>query len=284
MGIFDFLKKKSQHPEPEEQDVNFPQMLTAKLLFTEAPVFDKQIILTELRKYFQSVDSPGLNGPMLFFFPDIKVAFTDGEVAAQCTIFFPDKDKTGVEIPEEAFQQNWHWEEAAETAARCRYEVLLSDFMTRQLDYQSRLELFMKFLVAATKATEPQAIYSIGAQKLMAPDDLLDSWDPEDRRTLHSLVNVRLFNVSNGSEGETVMDTIGMHQLGLPDFQIRFTDMDPSAVGALLWSYVYYTYEKGDVIIDGSTIQGLEQGSKWKCERQESLVAPDRLVLALQPS
>jgi hypothetical protein len=283
MGIFDLLKKKNQRPEPEEQDANFPQLLTAKLLFAEAPVFDKQTIVTELRKSFQSVESPDLEGPMLFFFPDTKVAFTDGEVAAQCTIFFPDKDKAGVEIPAEALQQNWHWEEAAETAAACRYEVLLSDFMTRQLDYKARLELFMHFLAAVIKATQPQAVYSVAAQKLIAPHDLLDS-DAEDRSILHSLVNVRLFNISNGSEGETVMDTVGMHVLGLPDFQVRFTDLDPAAVGALLWSYAYYTYDAGDVITDGSTIQGLEQGAKWKCGRQEALVAPDRLVLAIQPT
>ncbi|TGD82960.1 DUF4261 domain-containing protein [Hymenobacter wooponensis] len=284
MGIFDFLKAKGQRSEPEPQDANFPQMLTAKLLFAEAPVFDKQAIVTELKKSFQSVDSPDLDGSMLFFFPNTKVSFTDGEVAAQCTIFFPDKDKAGVKMPEEALQQNWHWEEAAETAAACRYEVLLSDFMTRQLDYKSRLELFMQFLVAVTKATRPQAIHSVGAQKLIAPNDLMDSWEANGRSTLHSLVNVRLFNVSNGSAGETVMDTVGMHLLGLPDFQIRFTDLDPSAVGSLLWSYAYYTYNKGDVITDGSTIQGLQQGSKWKCERQDSMVAPDRLVLTIQPA
>ena len=284
MGLFDFLKKKSQRPQTEDKDANFPHMLTARLLFTEAPVFDKQAILTELRKSFQNVDSPDSEGPLLFFFPDTKVVFTDGEVAAQCTIFFPAIDGAGVEIPAEALQQNWHWEQAAETVAACRYEVLLSDFMTRQLDYKARLELFMQFLAGVTRATRPQAIYSVGAQKLMAPNDLLDSWDAEDRSTLHSLVNVRVFNVSNGSEGETVMDTVGMYLLGLPDFQIRFTDLDPSAVGALLWSYAYYTYDEGDVITDGSTIQGLEQGTKWKCERQEALVAPERLVLAVQPA
>ncbi|MBX0292104.1 DUF4261 domain-containing protein [Hymenobacter sp. HSC-4F20] len=284
MGIFDFRQKKNQHSEPEEQLTNFPQLLTAKLLFAEAPVFDKQIIVAELSKYFHSVDSPDVAGPMLFLFPDTKVSFTDGEVAAQCSIFFPGKGKDGIEIPEEALQQNWHWPEAAEAAAACRYEVVLSDFMTRQLDYKVRLELFTQFLMAVVKATRPQVVYSVGAQKLLATDDLLEAWDEDNRSTLHGFLNVRLFQVGNGAKDESVMDTVGLYVLGLPDFQVRFTGLDPSAVGALLWNYAYYTYAQGDIITDGSTIQGVTQESKWQCERQEALVGPDRLVLAVEPT
>ncbi|RYU76706.1 DUF4261 domain-containing protein [Hymenobacter persicinus] len=280
MGIFDFLKKKNQVPPPEEEWGNYPQMLTAKLLFENAPVFDRQSILEELKKVFTEVDNPS---PQLFFFPEIRVELADKVIPAQCTIFFPDAGKVEAVVSPESFQQNWHWSEATKAAVACRYEVLLSDFMTRQLDYKSRLMLFMNFLTAVTKAMNPQVVYALGAQKLIAPADLVDSWENSEKRALHGLVNVRLFNVSNGVEGETILDTVGLYLLGLPDFQIRFTHLDESEVGQLLWNYAYYTYEQGDVITDGSTIQGLTPGSKWKCERQESLVAPERMVINIQP-
>jgi hypothetical protein len=127
-------------------------------------------------------------------------------------------------------------------------------------------------------------VYPVAAQKLIAPDDLIDAWINSDQRTLHGLVNVRLFNINNGTAGEILMDTVGLHQLGLPDFQIRFAGLDEGAVGLALWNYAYYVYEHGDIIADGNTIQGLTPQSKWKCERQIATVSPERVVIHLHIS
>lgn len=284
MGLFDFSKKQKKQEVPVEPLRNYPQMLTAKMLFADKPAIDKDRITNELQTAHPGAHSPDSESALLYFFPDIKVQFEDGNIAAQCTIFLPNADNEKAEIVPESFQQNWYWAEADEITATCRYEFLVSDFMSRTLDYKTRLILFIDFLVVVTRVVGPQAVYSVAAQKLIAPDDLVDSWINADQRPLHGIVNVRLFNISNGSAGEILMDTVGLHLLGLPDFQIRFANLNESAVGQALWNYAYYVYEHGDIITDGSTIQGLTPQSKWKCERQLASVAPERVVIQLRPS
>ena len=213
MGFFDFGKKQKKQEVPEEPLRNYPQMLTAKLLFAEKPVIDKERLTTKLATTHPGVHSPDGESTLLYFFPDTKVSFEEGAMPAQCTILQPNADDEKAEIAPEAFQQNWHWAEADERAAACGFEILVSDFMSRTLNYKTRLALFMDFLVAVTRVVSPQVVYSFAAQKLIEADDLIDSWTNPDQRALHGLVNVRLFNISNGLTGEILMDTVGLHLL-----------------------------------------------------------------------
>lgn len=282
MGLFDRFKKKEKIEEPVERLENYPQMLNAKLLFFEKPNLNTDKILSELKLYFKNVDKPSNDKALLYFFPDIKIELKDGTISAQCSIFIPDDTNAKAEISEEAFQQNWHWFEANETAEKCKYEILVTDFMTKTMDYKTRLDLFMNFLVAVTKATNPQVVYSVSSQKLIDPLSLIKSWDGEEREILFGIMNVRLFNISNSSTMEILIDTVGLSLLGLPDFQIRFADLDESEVARLLWNYGYYIFEQGDVIESGNTLLGLEPNSKWRCERQISLAAPERVTINVE--
>lgn len=279
MGLFDRFKKKDKIEEPVERLENFPEMLNAKLLFFDKPNLNTDRILSELKLYFTNVDNPSNDKALLYFFPDIKIELKDATISAQCTIFVPDDTNSKAEIANEAFQQNWHWADANTTAEKCNYEILVSDFMTRTLDYKIRLDLFMNFLVAVTKATNPQVVYSISSQKLIEPSSLIKSWDGQEKEILFGIINVRLFNISNSDTKELLMDTVGLSLLGLPDFQLRFPDLNESEVAGLLWNYAYYIFEQGDVIESGNTLLGLEPNSKWRCERQISLASPQRVVI-----
>ena len=287
MGLFDRFKKKDDKPivpATEERLENFPEMLTAKLLFLEKPNLETDRILKELRRHFSKVDNPSNDKALLYFFPDIKIQLQDSSIPAQCTIFLPNEDDSEPAIAEEAFQQNWHWNEASDSAKSCKYEVLVSDFMTRTLDYKTRFNLFAYFLSAVTKATSPLVVYSITSQKLVKPADVINSMASQENRYLESFINVRLYNISNSDSGDLLMDTLGLHLLGLPDVQIRFANLNESEIAGLLWNYAYYIFEQGDVIENGNTLLGLEPNSKWKCERQLSLTAPERLVINVQPA
>lgn len=279
MGFFDRFKKKERVEETSERLENLPEMLNAKLLFFDKPILNPEKILEELKFYFDKVDNPQNDKALLYFFPDIKVELKDATISAQCSIFVPDDTNSKAEISNEAFQQNWHWADANPTAEKCKYEILITDFMTRTLDYTTRLDLFMNFLVAVTKATNPQVVYSVSSQKLIDPSSLIRSWDGQEREILFAIMNVRLFNISNSDTKELLMDTVGLSLLGLPDFQLRFSDLDESEVARLLWNYAYYIFEQGDVIENGNTLLGLEPNSKWKCERQISLTTPERVVI-----
>lgn len=283
MGLFDRFRPTPPEPEPEEPLFNAPGLLSLKLLFTAKPVVDAQAILAELRHTYPRVEQPDEHA-LHFFFPEVEVAFTDGRLPAQCTIMVPDDPACKADIAPEALQQNWHWPEAAATAGSCRYELLLLDLMSRPLAYPVRTELFMNFVVAVVKATRPPVIYPQTSQKLLQPAALMQQWEGPDKQPLAALVNVRLFNISNGQPDETVLDTLGLHALGLPDVQVHTAKFDSSAVAGLLWNYAYYLFQHGDVVDSGHTIAGLEPGSHWVCNREMALVGPERMVLNIQPA
>ena len=78
------------------------------------------------------------------------------------------------------------------------------------------------------------------------------------------------------------MDTLGLHVLGLPDLQCHFTGLDPNGIARILHNTAAYIYEHGDVIDDGHTISGPD-GEAWRCQHEDTLVPPHRLVLDLDP-
>lgn len=118
---------------------------------------------------------------------------------------------------------------------------------------------------------------------MVNPNTLVQYWDGEERQALTALVNVRLFRITNSETPQILMDTIGLSFLGLPDFQILHKPSNESQLAQLLWNYAYYIFDNGDIIEDGNTIEGLEPGSKWKCERKMSIIKPERLIIQLQP-
>ncbi|WP_025142062.1 DUF4261 domain-containing protein [Pedobacter jeongneungensis] len=289
MSLFNIFKKKNTVEENEqltENDPleNFPELLSAKLLFIEKPNLDSNQLLAGVKKHFANVEHSFSENTFIFSFPDHTIQLADAIIPAQCTIMIPDQGKSEVELPEAAFQQNWHWPEANQIAKNCTYEILVTDFMSRTLPYKERLNLFMDFLVLVIKVIGPNAVYSSPAQKILNPQNIISIWDTDKIQTLNAICNVRLYNISSTpNDKELLMDTIGLHTIGLPDFQIRFSAANENEMANLLWTYAYYAYEYGDVILDGNTLEGLKAGSKWKCEKQISLVGPERIVINITP-
>ena len=285
MSLFDLFKKKTETVKEAVSSVerleNPPQMLVAKLLFEEKPNFRPNEILIEARKYFATILHPGEHESPLFTFPDFEIKLADTTIPASCLVTPPGRQNPGVEIPEEAFQQNWHWKEASEAAKKCKYELLVTDFIATQLAYKKRLDVFNGFLVAAIKATNPDLVYSVPGQKLLKPGDLIDRWKKE---FLYSICNVRLYNITGTPAKEMLMDTVGLNVIGLADCQIRFSGFEPNKIAQMLWNYAYYIYDKGDIIETGNTLEGLESGSKWKCEREISPMQPERIIINIQPN
>lgn len=284
MGLFDRFKKKTEPTVKTEQEhlENFPEMLTVKLLFVDKPNLDADKILEEVKKYFVNVENPSKENALIFSFPDFQIELSDAKISAQCLVAIPDEKYPNLEIPDVAFQQNWHWEEANDVAKSCKYELLVTDFMTRTLEYKQRISLFMNFIVAVTKATKPDVVYSVYGQKLIKPTDLIEIWDKEEKPLLYGICNVRLYNLTDINE--LLMDTIGLNSIGLPDFQIKFKGYEANEIAQLLWNYAYYIYEQGDIIKNGNTLEGIVSGTKWKCERQLSLVDHERIVINVQPN
>jgi hypothetical protein len=95
-------------------------------------------------------------------------------------------------------------------------------------------------------------------------------------------LNVRFFKVSN-SDGDMIMDTRGLDAIGLPDLQCHFRGLDANGVARVLFNAAVYIFENGAVIETGHTMEGIEPGSRWRCQFENSLLEPKRNVLDFNP-
>lgn len=258
------------------EDSNIPELLSARLLFTVKPALDAASLAAALRKDFKQVDNP--DDSLLYFFPDYPVTFNDGkQLPAQIMVAAAERPSTSDYLAA-ALQQSWHWSEAATVVAACEHEVIVTDFMTRILEYTMRVELFQKALDAIVRLLNPQAIYFTTSDKVVEPVAYLK----RGPAVLEGLLNVRFFNIADSDTQEMFLDTLGLHALGLPDFQLRFASLDPNELVGALVNYSYYIFENGPIIEDGNTIQGITPADKWICHYTDSLLGPERLAIQLE--
>jgi hypothetical protein len=153
--------------------------------------------------------------------------------------------------------------------------------MSRNLDYKMRLEFFQKFVASIVEVMNPKVVWISNGEKIMKREEYLDCFNKDDYQNLNGFLNVRMFNLQE-SKGEMIMDTLGLNSLGLPDFEIKFSEFDPSIIAGLLFNYGSYIYDEGVVIENGNTIQGIEENQKWKCFFKESLIEPKRIIIEIE--
>jgi hypothetical protein len=284
MALFNWGKKKSIDEE-KTMIANEMQMLTVKLLFENEPAWQDAILERELVRYFSLFSSTDISRndsakSRQYFFRNYMVQYKEGDLPAQGTIFKPEKPFSQ-DILTHAYRQVWHWNTAQEVTAKCMYDLMVTDLMSMLLPYRERVTYFQKFLTAVVRVMKPQALYFTSSDKLVDPQEYLRQIDEHGFENLYALLNVRLYNVvGNGM----LMDSIGLHALGLPDFQIQFADKDPGQIAGLLYSYAQYIYDFGSVIEDGNTVEGIEQGSRWPCVYSSAAIEPKRFVIEVKPS
>lgn len=287
MGLFDIFKKKSQETSTQQTQnelvLNQPELQFVSLFYENKPEIDKQQILDELKLSFKEVNTADDKSPLAFFFPEYMIALKDASIPAQGVIFELDQ-KPNLDKFEKAFQQSWHWEHSKTAMEKCNFEVNLTDLMSRTLPHQARLEYFQKFICAVVRVTSPTVIYFRNSDKLLEPSDFLEVCDSEQSALLYGAMNIRMFNISNGGQGEILMDTIGLHAFGIPDFECRFIGYDPGEVAGVLQNVAYYVFDTGDNIRSNSTIQGIGKNPIWKTIYADSKVEPARLVVEIIPN
>ena len=282
MKLFDIFKKKEKNDEPVN---NSTELLAVKLFFVDEPKIDDDKIENSLNTKFTNIGFSDVddsrNKSRQYFFKDYEVEFKEGKIPAQGSIFIPETEGIEIEKLVTTFRQSWNWREAESVVKTCKFEILLTDIMSRKLDYKLRLEFFQKFVASIVEAMNPQAVWISNGDKIMNREEYLDCFGKSDYQNLNGFMNVRMFNIQK-SNGEMIMDTLGLNSLGLPDFEIKFSEFDPSMIAGLLFNYASYIYDEGVVIKNGNTIQGIEENQKWKCYFKESLIEPKRTIIEIK--
>jgi hypothetical protein len=190
---------------------------------------------------------------------------------------------------EAAAEQSWNWREGRQTGPRCRYALTIVDHTSAFGDYRRRADLLRRALCASLEAGRPDAVLSVPTGQLLEPRDLLDALSSDPRDPLYGFVNIRYYKVEGHEEGidaefdETVMDTMGLGALGLPDLQMHYKHLDPSLVAQLLYETAHYLWENGPVIDTGHKIEGITPGQEFICRLEGSVAEPYRLVVDIDP-
>lgn len=253
----------TQTPAP-----NFANALTFQLLFHEAPANAASRVAARLRL------EPPPHG-------SIEV---EGRHFRFAETVLPD-----LAVRQTSIEQSWNWREAAHVIGHCSRALDISDEATDWADYKQRVSTFRRVLAASIRELQPLAVHCVSSQQFLAPNWLAEALEDEGGDEMFGFVNIRLYKFEGHEKGieaeydETVMDTLGLGALGLPDLQAHFKHLDPALVAELLYSAATYIFSNGPVIESGHNLQGFLPDQKWICQLEESITEPTRLVLDLNP-
>lgn len=284
-----FWKRDNKKTKAEEKGVEKPEIKNlVRRTYGVELYFDKEIIeipveqlLQNLKLQFGNVEIVGdQENSKLIVFNDNQVQYADAKVPTQIALLKASK-VSDIENFEAAFGQSWDFPNAKEELLKCKSSILVTDMMSSCLSYKDRMRQFLTTLKALIEIVDSKAVFWQPSQQFIRPETIRDNiLESEQYNPIHGIVNVRLFNIS-GNNKELLMDTVGLSELGLFDFEIIFSELNEQDVASLLYRYASYIFENGNVIQDGHTIQGVEQDSKLQCKVGESLTEPKRYVIKL---
>jgi hypothetical protein len=264
----------------------FAQTYGVELLYETIPKISRTEIARCVKERCPGVELVGEDEKaqtLLFFHHDHRVKLADANLPAQTVVFLTDQPFKITEALTESLQQSWSFSGAADVVGRCRNTILVTDLMSSPLEHRERLELFQDALAGILEALPALAIHWQPTGQFVNPLRFLEACqEGGSSRFLAGSLNVRFYNITN-SPGDMLMDTLGLAALGLPDLQCHYRTLTPGAVAAVLANTGYYIFENGDVIEDGHTVEGITAGSKWRCQHEESMLKPSRVVLDLNP-
>ena len=256
-----------------------------ELLCTEKPQVDKARLLASLRQHCPGVrplDGKEDGGLLSFVHEDHPVQFKDRVLPAQTFMAVTDA-RLDPATYEASLQQSWSFPGARDAIAKCTSTFLVTDLMSAGLEYRERLRLFLAVLAGTLDVVRCEAVHWPRSQQLTDPQTMGRALAGSFSDAFFSgPLNVRLFN-ADGRDGEMVMDTLGLGALGLFDFQCHFRGLPPDEVARVLYNTGLYEFENGDVLADGNTVPGVDRDSKWRCQREDALIQPERAVIDLDP-
>lgn len=244
--------------------------------FTAVKARAQEILESDL----DSTDPREVDKAFLIFHKQHTVEYLDGQAPAQTAILATDQPPQ-LEAYRQDIQQSWRCQGAEDLLRGSKETRLVTEMMARLLPPQERVSLFHGVLRAMTEVTAPDALVFKHSQQVVAPADYLAACSEAPIFRPGSL-NVRFFNISN-SDGDMIMDTRGLNEIGLHDLQCHSHDLDPNEVSRVLYNTALYIFDKGPVIESGQTVAGIQPDSKWRCQFENSLLDPKREVLDISP-
>lgn len=287
MGLFSRLFGRGQKPASpnvaEAAEDAFSMQLV-EVHFRRSLVCDYMAIRARAQEILKSeLDSPNpseVDEGFLLFHKQHTVRYADGELPAQ-TAILATREILPLDKYRQDIQQSWRCRGPEELLRGSKETRLVTEMMARPLPPPDRLSLFHGVLQAVIEITAPDALVFKHSQQVVSPTDYQAAC-VEKPILRPGALNVRFFKIGN-SDGDMLMDTRGLADIGLHDLQCHFRQLNPDDVSRVLLNTAIYIFENGPVIESGQTVAGIGPASKWRCQFENSLVEPRREVLDLNP-
>ena len=254
-------------------------------LFARQPfAFDDAGFRRKLEASFGSVTANSSEKMYHYFLNGIPVPFKEGNGAAQVLVSWHEPTgRSGWNLVD-SIRQSRRLPEVAERLAGCPHRAIMNDFMSSPLDHRTRRRNLATALHAVVENSNVDLVHFVPTQEFLDAREASKQLSTPEQlpNPIYGFLNVRFFTITD-SDGAMVMDTLGLSAVGLTDIQIHYRQLDPGAVAGLMYSLGTYLFERGDIIDAGQTVQGIPPESKWRCQREISLLEPKRLVIDINP-
>lgn len=302
MGLLDKLKKGKENRETEEKqhyEQQFQQDLSQKADSQIRPggVFMVQLLMKEkcempaserfteiLSKHLGKVEEYGDRKVCVNFVAHDYISEMK-DASLPVTLMISDC-KEFVQGSIDAFRRSQMWDcmnDRDQILSECKYQVFANDMLGGGLPARKRANMLMDYLEALVELyPQCEAVYNVNSGKLIKADDIRKKEITGIDRFIRYAVNVRFFNVE-GTE-DSVVDTLGLSLLYIEDLQYHFHDMDPNWIVNHAYNLASYLLNNDNPMKDGDTIDGIRNGMivqdiQWKCQYEDALIQPARVVM-----
>lgn len=282
------MEQKKDFTQNREDKAEFKNVFFIKLLFTEKPERpDTAVLKKAVEEKFGDIDEVAKSGLLSYAVKKYEVQYQDAAVPAQIVMGESEEfDPSSID----AFtrSQFWDTENGSELLDSCHYQIMLFDFMSAGLPYKERCDLLMDWMETALSLfPDCAAVYTESSGKLFAADQVQNHRVPRKDRFIYFCMNVRFFSIQ-GTE-DSIVDTLGLYAIDLPDVQYHFRGLDPNQIVNHAYTAAAYIYDHNAPIRNGETIDGLYQGVlsqrvQWPCQYEDALIQPVRCVMDICPN
>jgi len=246
-----------------------PQTLRAELCYPTAPKLDARTLLAAVRRSRLDADLvDGERGAILISYRDIHEQYPESRSA-------PLVNAITTAVADQSARDLTHttWPGAGEALGNCRYSLLVTEFLGREVDSTVRLAVFQAVLSAVVSATAPAATWWPASEQALEP-----AYAAED--PMRGVVNLRNFPDPD-DEDVAVLDTIGMAQLGLPDLQCHYRYLNTDLLAVRFIDLARGM--AGGATPPTAAIRGITMHQRWPVQSAPALRAPVRPVLTVDP-
>ena len=300
MGLLDKLKKEKRGSEEKQhQEQQFQQSLMQKtdLQIRPGGVFMVQLLMKEkcempsnerfteiLSKHLGKVEQYGdrkVSG--MFAAHDYISEMKDASLPV--TLMISDCEEF-VQSSIDDFRRSQMWNcmsDRDQILSECKYQIFANDMLGGGLSAKKRANMLMDYLEALVELyPQCEAVYNANSGKLIKADDIRKKEMTGIDRFIRYAVNVRFFNVEGTKD--SVVDTLGLSLLYIEDLQYHFHDMDPNWVVGHAYTVASYLLNNDNPMKDGDTVDGIRNGMivqdiQWKCQFEDALIQPARVVI-----